>query len=154
MKILKEITCLAFFLAVTITAFGQEDKGNRKMHQEKIQAMKVGYITEKIDLSAAEAQIFWPVYNAYSDKMEAIHRSIREAHKKGMSIDEMSDEAVEEMVRLHHQLRQKDLNTQEEYLLKFKKILSIKKVAKLYKAEHDFKRALLKKLKDKKGGSK
>jgi hypothetical protein len=153
MKILKEITCFAMLLAITTSSFGQGHNGDRKKHQEKIQAMKVGYITEKIALSPAEAQTFWPVYNEYNDKMESIHRSIRKTHKKETSIDEMTDEAVEKMVRLHHQLRQKELDTQNEYLLKFKEILSIKKVAKLYKAEHDFKRELLKKLKVKKGGT-
>jgi len=153
MKSLKEIACLAILFAVTSAALGQKHKEDRKMHQDKIQAMKVGYITKKIDLTSAEAQTFWPVYNEYNDKMEDIHRTIRKTHKKEMSIDQMTDKAVDEMVRSHHQLRQKELNTHQEYLLKFKEILSIKKIAKLYKAEHDFKRELLKKLKVKKTGA-
>jgi hypothetical protein len=153
MKTLKKITCLTTILCLTASAWAQHHKGDRKAHKEKIQAMKVGYLTEKLDLSPSEAQSFWPVYNEYNAKMETIHREIRKTHRNDLSIDEMTDTAVEDMVNLHHQLRQKELNTQNEYLLKFKEIISIKKIAKLYKSEHDFKRELLKKLKVSKGGS-
>ena len=44
---------------------------------------------------------------------------------------------------------QKELDLQKEYNSKFKAVLPIKKVAKLYVAEEQFKMELLNKLKDK-----
>jgi hypothetical protein len=152
MKIIKEITCIGMILLFVTASLAQKHKGNRKEHKEKIQAMKVSYITEKLDLTPTEAQQFWPIYNEFDDKMESIHRAIRKTHKKDDSIDNMTDAEVEEMVNTINKLRQEDLNIFKEYHSKFKAIIPIKKVAKLYKAEHDFKRELLKKLKIKKGG--
>ena len=45
--------------------------------------------------------------------------------------------------------RQKELDLQKEYNTKFKSVLPIKKVSKLYATEEQFKRVLHDKLKDK-----
>lgn len=150
MKTIKNISFLALTLLLTTAVFGQASKTKRPS-KEKIKTMKVGYITEKLSLTTAEAQQFWPIYNAYDAKMEAIHKAIRKTHKKGISIDEMTDEAVEAMVNTHSNLRQKELDIQKEYHSQFKSVLPIKKVAKLYKANHDFKRDLLRKIKNHQG---
>ena len=151
MKILKKITYVAILLVITASAFGQKHKGDRKAHKERIQVMKVGYITEKLDLSTTEAQQFWPIYNEFDAKMEEIRRTLRKMRKAESAIDEMTDAAVEKMINDHNNARQKELDILYEYNLKFKTVLPIKKVAKLYKAEHGFKRELLKKLNSKKG---
>jgi Spy/CpxP family protein refolding chaperone len=151
MKTLRNIVCLALTLAITTTAFGQKPKGDRKAHKEKIQAMKVSYITEKLDLTTKEAQQFWPLYNEYDSKMDKTRRSMRKMHKKENSIDQMTDTEVEQMIISINNARQQELDIQKEYHSKFKTILPIKKIAKLHKAEHGFKRDLLKKLKNHKG---
>lgn len=153
MKLIKQLSCACLLIFVTLKVSGQDHKSNNKAHKEKIQAMKVGYITEKLNLTSKEAEQFWPVYNEFDKKMENIHKTIRKSHKKSSSIDEMSDSEVDKMLESHNELRQKELDTQKEYNTKFKLILPVKKVAKLYRAEHNFKRELLKKLKNKKGGS-
>ena len=115
--------------------------------------MKVGYITKKLDLSTAEAQQFWPLYNEFDAKMEEIHKALRKMRKAEPSIEDMTDADVEKMIINHNNARQKELDLLNEYTTKFKTVLPIKKVAQLYKAEHGFKRELLKKLKVRKGGA-
>lgn len=148
MKLLKRITTLILLLALATTMFAQKHKENRKEHNEKIQAMKVSYISEKINLTTIEAQQFWVIYNEYDAKMEISRKSMRKMHRQEKSIDEMVDAEIEKMIKNLNDTRQKELDTQKEYLDKFKSVLSINKIAKLYKAEHDFKRDLLKKLKN------
>ena len=41
----------------------QYDKG-----KEKIRAYKVAFLTEKLNLSAKEAQKFWPLYNEFDQQ--------------------------------------------------------------------------------------
>jgi predicted nuclease with TOPRIM domain len=152
MKTLKNIACITLAMTLSTAVFGQKNKENRKAHREKIQAMKVGYITEKLDLTTKEAQDFWPTYNEFDAKMDETRKSMRKMRKSGASIDEMTDAEVEKMISNFDNMRQKELDIHNEYHQKFKAILPIKKVAKLYKAEQGFKRELLKKLKVKKGG--
>jgi len=61
----------------------------------------------------------------------------------------LSDKEVEQLVDNEITFRQKEIDLQKEYHIKFKGILPIKKVAKLYEAEEQFKRYLLNELKDK-----
>ena len=147
MRTLKKLTILTAMFLATSLVFGQAEKG-KKPSKEKIKAMKVGYITEKLDLTIEEAQQFWPIYNEFDAKMEGVRKSMRKTRKPSKPLDEMTDGEVEKMINAHDDLRQKELDTHKEYHLKFKAVLPIKKVAKLYKADHDFKRDLLRKIKN------
>ena len=49
----------------------------RTENREKIKSLKVAFITDRLELSAKEAQQFWPVYNDYEDKREALRQKER-----------------------------------------------------------------------------
>jgi len=148
---MKKITLLTLLLLCTSIVFGQPEKGKRPS-KEKVKAMKVGYITEKLNLSSEEAQKFWPIYNEFSTKADELRSKVRKMHKRETTIDEMTDSEVEKMVDVRSNVKQQELDLHKEYHAKFKAVLPIKKVAKLYKADHDFKRDLLKRIKNHKGG--
>jgi hypothetical protein len=40
-----------------------------KKIREKIEVQKVAFITTQLDLTTAEAQVFWPVNNQFSEEM-------------------------------------------------------------------------------------
>lgn len=132
----------------------KEDKGEKgDRHNDKrenIETLKIGFLTKKLDLTSEEAQKFWPVYNQYSDKLQEIRKKRRQNyHEAKKKFDEMSDKEVEQAVDNEMADRQKELDLQREYHSKFKAVLPIKKVAKLYVAEEQFKMELLNKLKNK-----
>ena len=129
----------------------KEDKGDRHNERhENIETLKIGFITKKLDLTPEEAQKFWPVYNQYSDKLQEIRKKRRQNYREAkQKFDEMTDKEVEQAVDNEMTDRQKELDLQKEYHSKFKAVLPIKKVAKLYVAEEQFKMELLNKLKNK-----
>jgi len=49
---------------------GDEMPPARKEQWEKIESFRIAYFTEKLDLSPAEAETFWPLYNEYRKTME------------------------------------------------------------------------------------
>jgi hypothetical protein len=137
---------LPFLLLVSVCTVAQE----RRPAKEKVEAMKVGFITERLNLSAEEAQSFWPVYNKYHDELEALRKNRRENIMNAkQNFDEMSDAELEKTVDSELGFRQSELDVQKKYHPQFKKVLPIKKVAKLYRAEEDFKRHLLDMIKEK-----
>jgi hypothetical protein len=69
-----------------------------------------------------------------------------------MNFDEMSDAEIEKAVDGEIAFRQAELDIQKKYHPQFKKVLPIRKVGRLYRAEEEFKRELLNKLQDNKGG--
>jgi Spy/CpxP family protein refolding chaperone len=115
--------------------------------REKVESMRIAFITQKLDLSPDEAQKFWPVYNEFQKKRLELHKKRKEEFKdaKG-SIDSLSDKQAEAMVDGEMAFRQKNLDLEKEYHSKFKSVLPIKKVAKLYRAEDMFAHRLLERI--------
>lgn len=154
---IKSILLIAF---ISLSAIGfaqspmgpppENKKGKHSEKRENIEAMKVAFITQKLNLTPEEAQQFWPVYNQYHDKLQELRKKRKLENKEAKeNIDEMTDKEVEQLVDAEIAFRQKETDLQKEYHAKFKSVLPIKKVAKLYHAEEQFKRVLLDKLKDK-----
>ena len=54
-----------FFIVVFITSSVFSQK--RGENKEKIKALKIAYLTEKLDLSSNEAEKFWPIYNKHKN---------------------------------------------------------------------------------------
>ncbi len=120
--------------------------------KERMESMRVGFLTQKLDLTPDEAQKFWPVYNEFKKKREELHKKNKEEKKKMKEDnDELSDKQIETMVDGEMVFRQKNLDLEKEYHSKFKSVLPIKKVAKLYRAEEQFSHHLLEQISGKKG---
>lgn len=151
---------IAIVISSASVVFAQKD-GPPPPHKEKrmerqnerrenIETLKIGFLTKRLDLTPEEAQKFWPVYNQFNDKLQDIRKKrredIRDAREK---FDGLSDKEVEQAIDADMSNRQKELDIQKEYHSKFKAVLPIKKVAKLYAAEEQFKMELLNKLKEK-----
>lgn len=127
-----------------VSAQNPEEKKDKK---EKIEAAKIAFITQELALSPEEAQKFWPLYNQREAELDEIRKQMR-AHIKGRKIDEMSDDEVEKSMNDIIALRQKELDTEKKFNDEFKKVLPVKKVAKLHVAEHKFKAQVMKEWKE------
>ena len=131
---------LLSFLFFTTVIIAQE----RRPAKERVDAMKIGFLTERLNLTSEEAKTFWPVYNMYSDELEKLRKSRREnILNTKENLDDLSDVELEKNVDNEINFRQNELEIIKKYHPQFKKVLPIKKVAKLYKSEDDFKRRLL-----------
>ncbi len=151
---LKTILAFAFFSFVGITysqPMGPPPNGKKAQQEKKenIEAMKIAYLTSKLELTPEEAQKFWPVYNQFNEKLNDLRKKrkqdVREVKK---NMEERTDKEIEQAIDNDFAFRQKELDLQTEYNSKFKSVLSIKKVSQLYQAEEQFKRVLIDKLKN------
>jgi len=143
--------CVLALLTLVNTTFAQPAK-----NKEEIKSLKVGFITKELNLSSDEAQKFWPAYNEFQDKMEKLHKERRDMHKgvkTKEALDSLSNSEVEKMVDKQMMLQEKELQIKKEFHSKVKTLLPIKKVARLYRAEHEFRREILRKMKEGKGGN-
>lgn len=153
---LKTILILAFISFVGITySQGPPPKVKGERQQEKndnIESMKIAYLTTKLDLTPEEAQKFWPVYNQYNEKLQELRKKRRQDEREAKkNFEELTDKEVELAIDNDLAFRQKELDLQKEYNTKFKAVLPIKKVSRLYHAEEQFKKVLIDKLKDNRG---
>lgn len=115
-----------------------------EQERERIQSEKVAYLTNQLDLSVKEAQLFWPVYNEFNNKNDqlfeeqrTINRNLR--HKKG----EYSEIELEQMLDRLIEIKLEQAKLEKQYHEKYKEILNPEKIVLLYQAEFGFRRHLL-----------
>ncbi len=137
-----------FILLFCIPAYtGIAQTGKTK---QDIEAYKVAFITKQVELTPAEAQTFWPLYNDYQQKKEDLRQlQLKENKKANADFSNLSDTEIEKLIDNQVINEQKEVDLLKDFHKKAKAVLPAKKVAKLYKAEEDFKRELIKLLKEK-----
>jgi len=128
-----KIYILGLFCAGSLFA-QPRDRGNAK-----IEAQKVAYITNRLDLTAEESAQFWPIYNQFQKDRKGINRK----RKSKQMIENMSDAELEEQMISNFKKDQELLDLKKMYFEKLKKVLSIRKIATLQEAEREFKRTIL-----------
>ncbi len=132
---MKRILFLLICISLTVAATGQNAKN-------KLQAQRVAFITQRLNLTPEEAQQFWPVFNQYTEKLQ----QIRTAAKEEKTVDELSDTDTEKMILSEFDRESRELDLKKDLYQKLRKIISVKKIAKLYRAERDFKGMLIEKI--------
>ncbi len=128
-----------------------QSKDHRRVTREEMDAKKVAFLSTELNLTTAEAKLFWPEYNAYDNKMHKIHKEIRMLKKKLKNFEKLTIEEAYQTTESVIKLEGKKTGLRKEYLEKFSKILGKKKGAKVFYAEHKFKRELLRKIKNGEG---
>ncbi|MEZ0484711.1 hypothetical protein [Fibrella aquatica] len=114
---------------------------------QKIESQKIGYITNRLNLTTEQAPPFWAIYNEYNGKKKDLNRKIRqltgENSRQGITAN---DAAVLSHLKELNAAKQKLGDLDEEYMPRFLKVVSPTQLQELYKAERNFNRMLLEKL--------
>jgi hypothetical protein len=150
-----QVLCLALlvFLLNILTGNAQNRNQGNGPQRERIDAQKVAFITDQLQLTPEEAQKFWPVYNQYNSQKEDLNRDFMQANMKfRKNADAMTDKDASEMSDSYIKHAQKIVDLQKEFHGKLKDVLPPKKLLKLYNVERDFQRLLLQRLGERKMG--
>ena len=155
-KLVKGVMWMVLVFPMMMMAQGSGDfpENMSKKKREKIKAFKIGYLTEKLNLTPDEATVFWPVYNDFNKKRQDLRREVMGERKNKKNVNELSDAEMEKIVDDHMRLKEKMLVLEKDFHVKIKSILPIKKVYLLGKAERDFKREMIKRMQKRKQGHK
>lgn len=124
------------------SSFAQGDK------KDKIDALRTTFINNKVKFTAAESQAFWPLYNEMNDKLEAVRKTFSIQYNSKTNYDFATDKEAEAYLAAELNKKQKEFELYKEYYDKFKKILPVKKVSAVRRAEDDFKKELIKIVKE------
>ena len=149
---IKQLLVFIILIMISVVNFAQNGQRLNKI-KDKINAQKVAYITKELDLTPQEAQQFWPVYNEFETQRKAINKDFKGQNIEERQIDfnTLSDKDALEMADNHIILAQKVLDIRKKYHAELKKVLPAKKLLKLYQAEKDFNKFLLKEIKERQG---
>lgn len=134
---------LLFILSISISQ-AQE----RRSKEERIQALKVAFITEELSLTPEQSQGFWPLYNELQDKLKELKKN----RIKRPDIDNMSDAELEKLLENQLKTEEEKLALNRAYSQRFKKVLTIRQVVKLTQSERRFRKELLQRAKERREG--
>lgn len=138
---------LVIFIMGCVTAMAQPHYSKEK--HERIEALKVGYFTEQLELTSKQAKEFWPVYNSYEAERRGLRRSFYEKYKGDNPTADRR--AARDYIEANLDYQEQDLEIKKVYKDKFLKVLTPEQLAALYKAERGFREMLIKELRERRG---
>ncbi|WP_207511848.1 hypothetical protein [Longitalea luteola] len=122
----KFLLIIGIVIGASFSSFAQDEK--ERGNGSRIEALKIAYLTKKLNLSTDEAQRFWPIYNEYMNEIRKTRIDARANKEAEIPTEE------------------KLLNIRKKYNGEFNKALSSEKVNTFFKAEKEFGTVLQKEL--------
>jgi hypothetical protein len=102
--------------------------------KEKVEAMRVAFITNRLQLTPGQSRQFWPLYNSYRHDLGQLRHNFFPNNDGG-----------EAHLDAEHQIEfeQKKLDLKKQYIPQFEQVIGREKLNKLVSSEEDFKRLLM-----------
>ena len=113
---------------------------------KKIEAAKIALITERLSLTPAQAEKFWPVYREYSNRNKEIRKEFDQA-RRSFDPNAASEDENKKMLEMATAIKQQQLDLEQDYSQRFLKVVTSRQLNNLRTAESDFKEMLLRRIK-------
>lgn len=156
MKAIVRMIIVSAMLALSVSAFGQDNKSMgdfAKQWQERLESEKIAFLTNEMSLTPKEAQAFWPLYNqAQAAQRESIEESMKafgeldKALREGKTGKELSILLERYAKAIDNQ------DSASKYLKEYLKVLPAEKVGKLFIGEEKFRQSQIHRLRQPMGG--
>lgn len=123
-----------------------------KPDKDKIKSLKVAFLTERLDMSSKEAQTFWPIYNEYEEKRDAMHEQKQDrVYRKMKDVENLSEKEAGELIKQYLTFEENEEELDKNFTERVSKVISAKKTLLLLRSEYEFKKQLLKQYRHNKG---
>lgn len=139
-------TITYILLFISAISFSQN---NTKL--EKIKALRVAYISTKLDLTPDEAQKFWPIYNEFDDKQMTLRLDKKRVmyQLKAQNSATLSETEVQKLLEKTESLETQIQENRQQFIRSLRDVIPTKKIILLKQLEEDFKKMLLKQMRNK-----
>ncbi|MEI9920104.1 MAG: hypothetical protein WDO14_15115 [Bacteroidota bacterium] len=137
-------------LMLLLIAFGagkavaqQQDDDNDQQQQvdpkaqEKINSLRIAYLTDKLGLTSDQAEKFWPIYREFAEKRREIRSELRTA-AKGIDQKNPDPKKQQELVDLSLKIKQRVLDLEKDYSGRLLKVVTAEQMLRLPNAEAEF----------------
>ena len=137
---------LLLLVPQSVTAQGQQQQGQEN---ERIAAYKIALFTRRLNLSPAEAEKFWPLYNDYDNRRIKLQQE-RSETIRSINLNEarMSDADLIKAGDRLVSLQVEEAALTQSLHNKLKEVLPPAKVIRVYQAENQFRSQLLNELRE------
>lgn len=140
----KILYILTFLLSLQVFAQGPDDR------MERIKALRVAFISDRLNLTPEEAQKFWPVFNAFDEKQMELQKQKRQLMFKlrPENASNLSEKESAQLMDEDEQLEDEIQNGKRQLVKNLQGILPNQKILMLRQLEIEFKQKLLEQIKN------
>ena len=137
---------LILILSLSISAFAQD-----RDRYERIKALKIAFITERLELTETEAQKFWPIYNAFESENHKLRQQF--GLKDGIGkIDELNEKEAKAFLEQMMTTDTEKYQLKQQFVKDLLKVLPSKKIILLKATEDAFNRRMMEQFKKRREG--
>lgn len=138
---------MLLFLWGTTLLLGQDSPD-----KDKIKSLKIAFLTERLSLSSSEAEVFWPLYNAFENDRDALRgKQHSQVYDKIRDAGSISERDAGVLLERYLALEEEEEELDRAFYRKMARELSARKTLLLFQAEHDFRRQLIKQMRARQG---
>ncbi len=117
---------------------------------ERVKALRVAYISDRLDLTPEEAQKFWPLFNQFDDKQSDLNREKRKLMFKlrPENAANLSEKESAQLIAEDERLETEIQNNKRQLARNLQGVIPNQKILILRQIEIEFKQKLLKQIKE------
>ncbi|MES2811779.1 MAG: sensor of ECF-type sigma factor [Bacteroidota bacterium] len=144
----KFYTLLLLFL--TVLAFGQDLEDR----VERVKALRVAYISDKLNLTPDEAQKFWPVFNQFDERHFELQKQKRKlmGRLRPENASNLSEKETSQLMDEDDKLEGEIQSNRRQLVKNLQGIIPNQKILMLRQIEVEFKQKLLNQIKNRREG--
>jgi hypothetical protein len=122
------------------TAWGQNQEDLKK-----IEAARIGLISERLGLTPEQAEKFWPLYNEYAEKRKEFRSEMSNA-RQNIDLNTATEQEKRNLIELGLKLKEREAALEKTYSDRLLRVISSQQMLNLKKAEDDFREMLLQRI--------
>ena len=137
---------IIFYLTFFIfqTGFSQKERLSR----EKVNAYKKLFLSEKLKLNPNIEIDFWKAYKSYEDSLYQLWDKNKNNFRKVADEMSFSDSEYAQLINDYMDYEKKKVELRGQLISELKEVLSPRKTYELFRLEEDFRREMMKKLRE------
>jgi hypothetical protein len=125
------------FLFIVPVCAQDKPADTNELLKDKIRTDKKLVIATDMQFTEAEAKVFWPVYEGYQKEQAKLYERAKNlVGNYAKNYETMTDKMAKKLLDDFMSIESDRLKLKKEYLPKFRKVLSEKKVARYYQLEN------------------
>ncbi len=120
----------------SVPAGAQTDRDAIEVMLSLAKTERKAIVAQNMQLTEAESEAFWPIYNEYADKRKALgERDVKLIQDYAANFANLTDEKAAELLKEAQSIDQDRAKARVDYAKKLRKALPATKVARAYQVE-------------------
>jgi len=141
-----EIQRVFLWMGLILCSFSSEAQGDRRVMLERMEAQRAAYITNALQLTSKEAEVFWPIYNEYKAEERKLRQELNQLPGDKSKISVLTNEEARALTIRRLDMEGRQLEIKRKYFSKLMDAIPPQKIAILPEAERGFRERVVRRV--------